>query len=261
MRVLIALVVLAVVAFFGYRMYQNQGTQQAVEQAAQTATQAATQAADAAKQAAGAAQQAAGDAAKAAGDAANQAASLVVGGVDLGGELKGMLDKVSTTLGRSRPGLGRCRQGEPRRVEGQGGRYGCAGRAVAGRGQEGFGGHGQRGVARLEGAGRQGRRGPRRGVHQAGARRDDHQAGGVGAGSSLSGRISRPAVARQTRCRTARRVSLGHTQIVPLRQRAEALLKLQLSTLEQSGWHQQSHGALPMADCGRSPQRDARDEQ
>ncbi len=99
MRVLIALVVLAVVAFFGYRMYQNQGTQQAVEQAAQTATQAATQAADAAKQAAGAAQQAAGDAAKAAGDAANQAASLVVGGVDLGGELKGMLDKVSTTLG------------------------------------------------------------------------------------------------------------------------------------------------------------------
>ena len=52
MRVLIALIVLAVVAFFGYRMYQNQGTQQAVEQAAQTASQAATQAADAAKQAA-----------------------------------------------------------------------------------------------------------------------------------------------------------------------------------------------------------------
>ncbi len=34
-----------------------------------------------------------------------------------------------------------------------------------------------------------------------------------------------------------------------------------LSTLEQSGPHQQNHGALPMADCGRNPQRDARDEQ
>lgn len=99
MRVLIGLVVLAVVAFFGYRMFQEQTTQQAVEKAAETATQAATQAADAAKQAAGAAQQAAGDAAKAAGDAASQAASLVVGGIDVGAELKGMLDKVSTTLG------------------------------------------------------------------------------------------------------------------------------------------------------------------
>lgn len=99
MRVLLVAIVLAVIAFFGYRMYQDRTTQQAVEQAAETASQAATQAADAAKQAADAAQQAAGQAVQAAGDAASQAASLVVGGVDVGAELKGMLDKVSTTLG------------------------------------------------------------------------------------------------------------------------------------------------------------------
>jgi uncharacterized phage infection (PIP) family protein YhgE len=99
MRVLLIAIVVAVIAFFGYRMYQDQITQQAVEQAAETASQAATQAADAAKQAASAAQEAASQAVQAAGDAASQAASLVVGGVDLGAELKGMLDKVSTTLG------------------------------------------------------------------------------------------------------------------------------------------------------------------
>jgi Tfp pilus assembly protein PilE len=110
MRILIAVAVLAVVAFFGYRMYQDKATQEVVQQAAQQATQqaeqAAAQAADAAKQAAGAAQQAAGaavqaagDAAQAAGDAASQAAALVVGGVDLGAELKGTIDKVAGTLG------------------------------------------------------------------------------------------------------------------------------------------------------------------
>ena len=103
MRILIGLVVLAVVAFFGYRMFQDKATQDAVQQAATQATQqagqAATQAADAAKQAAGAAQEAAGAAVQAAGDAAGQATALVVGGVDVGAELKGMLDKVSTTLG------------------------------------------------------------------------------------------------------------------------------------------------------------------
>lgn len=99
MRLLLVAIVVAVIAFFGYRMYQDRTAQQAVEQAAETASQAATQAADAAKQAAGAAQQAAGEAAQVASDTANQAASLVVGGVDLGAELKGMLDKVSTTLG------------------------------------------------------------------------------------------------------------------------------------------------------------------
>ena len=99
MRVLLIAIVVAVIAFFGYRMFQDQTTQQAVEQAAETASKAATQAADAAKQAAGAAQEAAGQAMQAAGNAASQAASLVVGGVALGAELKGMLDKVSTTLG------------------------------------------------------------------------------------------------------------------------------------------------------------------
>ena len=48
---------------------------------------------------------------------------------------------------------------------------------------------------------------------------------------------------------------------VAVTQRAEALLKLQLSTREQSGSRQQSHGAPPTADCGRSRQRDARGEQ
>lgn len=103
MRILIGVVVVAVVAFFGYRMFQDKATQEAVQEAATQATQqaeqAATQAADAAKQAAGAAQEAAGAAVQAASDAANQTASLVVGGVDLGAELKGMMEKVSTTLG------------------------------------------------------------------------------------------------------------------------------------------------------------------
>ena len=99
MRVLLIAIVVAVIAFFGYRMFQDQTTQQAVEQAAETASKAATQAADAAKQAAGAAQEAAGQAMQAAGNAASQAASLVVGGVDLGAELKGMLDKVLPSHG------------------------------------------------------------------------------------------------------------------------------------------------------------------
>jgi type II secretory pathway component PulL len=103
MRIVIGLVVLAVVGFFGYRMYQDKATQDAVQQAARQATQqaqqAATQAADAAKQAAGAAQEAAGAAAEVAGDVANQATALVVGGVDVGNELKGLIEKASGTLG------------------------------------------------------------------------------------------------------------------------------------------------------------------
>jgi predicted negative regulator of RcsB-dependent stress response len=71
MRMLIGLVVLAVVAVIGYRMYQDKATQDAVQQAAEQASQAATQAADAAKNAAGAAQEAAGAAVEPAGHAAN----------------------------------------------------------------------------------------------------------------------------------------------------------------------------------------------
>jgi type II secretory pathway pseudopilin PulG len=103
MRMLIVAVVIAVVAFFGFRMYQNRNAQQAVQEAAQQATQqaeaAAKQAADAAKQAAGTAQKAAGTAVQAAGDAAQQVAGLVVGGVDVGAEVKGMIEKATASLG------------------------------------------------------------------------------------------------------------------------------------------------------------------
>lgn len=102
MRILIGLVVLAIVGFFGYRMYQDKATQDAVQQAAQQATQqaeaAAKQAADAAAAAADQAKQAAGQAVQAAGDAAQQAASLVVGGVDIGAQLKGLMESATTTL-------------------------------------------------------------------------------------------------------------------------------------------------------------------
>jgi hypothetical protein len=109
MRILIGLVVLAVVAFFGYRMFQDRATQEAAQETAQQATQqaeqAATQAGGAAKQAAGAAQeaagaavQAAGDAAKAAGETAQETAALVVGGVDIGANIKSTFEKATATL-------------------------------------------------------------------------------------------------------------------------------------------------------------------
>jgi predicted negative regulator of RcsB-dependent stress response len=117
MRILIAVVVLVVVAFFGYRMFQDQTTQEAMQEATQQVQEAATEAAEAAKEAAGAATeaagaaveaageaaqaagQAAGEAAQTAGEAVSSTAALVVGGVDIGAELKGMLESVSTTLG------------------------------------------------------------------------------------------------------------------------------------------------------------------
>lgn len=103
MRILIGLIVLAVIGYFGYRMYQDKATQDAVQQAAQQATQqaeaTAKQAADAAAAAAEQAKQAAGQAVQAAGEAAQQTASLVVGGVDIGAELKGLIASATTTLG------------------------------------------------------------------------------------------------------------------------------------------------------------------
>lgn len=114
MRILIAAVVVAVIAFFGFRMYQDKAAQEAIQQAAQQAAQqaetaakaaaqqaeaAAKQAAETAKQAASQAQQAAGAAVEAAGDAANQMAALTVGGVDVGAEIKAMVEKTTTTLG------------------------------------------------------------------------------------------------------------------------------------------------------------------
>jgi hypothetical protein len=41
---------------------------------------------------------------------------------------------------------------------------------------------------------------------------------------------------------------------------AEALFKLQESTSEQSGSHQQKPRGPPTADCARSPRRDAHDD-
>lgn len=114
MRILIAAVVVAVIAFFGFRMYQDKAAQEAIQQAAQQAAQqaetaakaaaqqaeaAAKQAAETAKQAASQAQQAAGAAVEAAGDAANQVAALTVGGVDVGAEIKAMVEKTTATLG------------------------------------------------------------------------------------------------------------------------------------------------------------------
>ena len=103
MRILIGAVVIAIIAFFGFRMYQDRNAQQALQEAAQQAAQqaeaAAKQAAEVAQQAADAAQQAAGAAVQAAGDAAQQAAALVVGGVDVGDEIKGMIEKATASLG------------------------------------------------------------------------------------------------------------------------------------------------------------------
>ena len=85
--------------------------------------------------------------------------SLVVGGVDLGAELKGMMEKVSTTLGGDhRQGLGRCGDGQPRRAQGQGRGHDRPGRPAPGRRQEAAGRPGQRRPAVAQGAGGQGRR-------------------------------------------------------------------------------------------------------
>ena len=108
MRIVIAAVVVAVIAFFGFRMYQDKAAQEALQQAAQQAAQqaetaakqaaqqaeaAAKQAAEIAKQAATQAQEAAGAAVEAAGDAANQMAALTVGGVDVGAEIKAVVQE------------------------------------------------------------------------------------------------------------------------------------------------------------------------
>lgn len=114
MRMLIAAVVVAVIAFFGFRMYQDKAAQEAMQQAAQQAAAqaeiaakqvaqqaeaAAKQAAETAKQAADQAQQAAGSAVEAAGDAVDQMAALTVGGVDVGAEVKAMVEKTTAALG------------------------------------------------------------------------------------------------------------------------------------------------------------------
>ena len=72
--------------------------------------------------------------------------------------------------------------------------------------------------------------------------------------------IVRRAVSAFDPQQSAHTVNTEDARAVPLRQRTEQVLKSRLSTLEQSGSHQQTHEALPTADCGRSRQRDARDE-
>jgi hypothetical protein len=99
MRSIIGLVVAAGVAWFGYQWYQDRENQGAVRQTAEQAEAAARQAAEQAKAAAGGARQAAGAALQAAGDAARSAAALVVGGIDLGGEVRGLIEQASTALG------------------------------------------------------------------------------------------------------------------------------------------------------------------
>ena len=99
MRSIIGLVVAAAIAWFGYQWYQDRENQEAVRQAAVQAEAAARQAAEKAKEAAGEARQAAGAAVLAAKDAAQSTAALVVGGVDLGGEVKGLIEQAGTALG------------------------------------------------------------------------------------------------------------------------------------------------------------------
>ena len=94
MRLLMGLVIVAAIAFFGYRMLQTEQGQQAMQQAADQAGQAAQQAKEAAKQATAAA----GDAVKAASDAVQATTATVAGGVDVGAQLKELLAQTSTTL-------------------------------------------------------------------------------------------------------------------------------------------------------------------
>lgn len=70
MRALVGIVVVASIAFVAYRLLQSEQGRQAVQQAAQQATRAAQRAAD-----------------------------LAVDGVDVGGELNGLVGKASAALG------------------------------------------------------------------------------------------------------------------------------------------------------------------
>lgn len=114
-RWLIAVIVLVVVVFFGYRYLGApdevaRQAQEAAEQAAGAAQQAAQQAGQAAQQAAGAAQQAAQDAAATAQQAAGQAAagatamvdslrSLTLNGTEVGSQIGSAVDSIRTSLG------------------------------------------------------------------------------------------------------------------------------------------------------------------
>lgn len=87
MRALIGIVVLAALAYFGFRLLQSEEAQQALQETTQQASSTVQSAA-----------QAAGEAVRAAGQAAQETANLVIGGVDVGAELKGLVEKASASL-------------------------------------------------------------------------------------------------------------------------------------------------------------------
>ncbi|HMR31756.1 MAG TPA: hypothetical protein PKA13_09355 [Geminicoccaceae bacterium] len=113
-RWLIAVIVVIVVVFFGYRYLGApdevaRQAQDAAQQAAGAAQQAAQQAGQAAQQAAGAAQQAAESAASTAQQAASEAAagaaamadslrSLTLNGTEIGAQIGGAVDSIRTSL-------------------------------------------------------------------------------------------------------------------------------------------------------------------
>ena len=114
-RWLIAVIVLVVVVFFGYRYLGApdevaRQAQEAAQQAAGAAQQAAQQAGQAAQQAVGAAQQTAQDAAATAQQAANQAMagatamadslrSLTLNGTEVGSQIGSAVDSIRASLG------------------------------------------------------------------------------------------------------------------------------------------------------------------
>lgn len=98
MRALIGIVVLAALAYFGFRLLQSEEAQQALQETTQQASSTAQSAAQQAQDAANRAAQAAGEAVRAAGQAAQETANLVIGGVDVGAELKGLVERASASL-------------------------------------------------------------------------------------------------------------------------------------------------------------------
>jgi hypothetical protein len=97
-RSILGLVVAAAVAWFGYQWYQDRENQETLRRAAEQAETAARQAAEKAKEAAGEAQRVAGAAVQAAGEAVQSTAALVVGGVDLGAEVKRLIEQAGAAL-------------------------------------------------------------------------------------------------------------------------------------------------------------------
>ena len=99
MRILIALVVVALIGFFGSRMYQDKVAQEQVQQAAQQSAHQAERELRPSRRRRGTAKSGAGKAQQAASDLARQLASLEVGGIDVGAEIKNMVQQAMAALG------------------------------------------------------------------------------------------------------------------------------------------------------------------